>query len=559
MTITRRINLAFVAIGTLFTLNLVIYFANDQRRQVSADVLQRAIARQPLLTEIQQSLTNLQKQVALLSEVMSDLSAGANAGDSGRFKEEISRTEQKIADLEKMEDADQRPRIAEFAKLFHELGQSWVIFYENLGVHHTKAVTELAVHAEPLGQRLLGEMLPGILATDRARTTAASQRFFADSAFVQRLALGIFAFSTTVGMIVGWVVLASIVRGLKRLKEGAGEIGQTRLDFRIDLATNDELGEVAAAFNGMAANLSAARDQLHQRQAELEAAKKQAETLLLNILPARAAKELTEKGSVDPRYFEDVTIMFTDFVGFTLSTEKLAAEDLVHALHDYFTAFDLISRRYGLEKLKTIGDSYMCLSGLPVRNPAHPVDVVMAAFEMLHAVEERRIVNPTGWRVRIGIHTGPVVAGVVGIEKFAFDIWGDSVNFSSRMESSGAPNRINMSERTWSRVKDFFECEPRGRIQTKDKRDVDMYFANGILPSLLDNTGIFPPAAFTRRYRTYFEHDPPAFPEWLARQPASPEGVARIAGEHAADPENLDAFGDLAGVDKGDRSGNGGD
>jgi len=521
MTIKRRINLSFIAIGILFILNLVIFFANDQRRQASADTLRRAISRQPLLTDVQQSLTNLQKQIALLSQAVTDLSAGADPADIKRFKDEIGRTEANIAAVVQLEDTDRHAAIADFANRFHELGQSWTIFYENFGIHHPKAVMELAMHADPLSERVLGTMLPGILEAERARTTAAAQKFFADSAFVQRLALGIFAFSTMVGMIVGWAVLSYIVHGLNRLKQGAEEIGQTRLDYRIELTTKDELGEVASAFNGMAANLSAARDELHQRQAELEAAKKRAEALLLNILPARAAKELTEKGSVDPRYFEDVTIMFTDFVGFTLSTEKLAAEDLVHMLHDYFTAFDQISRRYGLEKLKTIGDSYMCLSGLPVRNPAHPVDVVMAAFEMLHAVEQRRLTNPKGWGVRIGIHTGPVVAGVVGIEKFAFDIWGDSVNFSSRMESSGSPNRINVSERTWSRVKDFFDCEYRGRVQTKDKREVDMYFLNGILPGLLDGTGTIPPEPFARRYRTYFEHDPPSFPAWLTKTEAA--------------------------------------
>ena len=124
-----------------------------------------------------------------------------------------------------------------------------------------------------------------------------------------------------------------------------------------------------------------------------------------------------------------------------------AGRVLVHMLHEYFTAFDRISRRYGLEKLKTIGDSYMCISGLPVRTPSHPVDIVMAAFEMVKAVEELST-EEAPWRVRIGIHTGPVIAGVVGIKKFAFDIWGETVNFSSRMESSGAPNRVNISART---------------------------------------------------------------------------------------------------------------
>lgn len=244
--------------------------------------------------------------------------------------------------------------------------------------------------------------------------------------------------------------------------------------------------------------------------------KRVSESLLLNILPAEVADELRAKGLVSPKYFEDVTILFTDFVGFTLSTEKLAVEELVDMLHDYFTAFDQIVARYGLEKMKTIGDSYMCISGLPLRNPAHPVDMVMAAFEMLHAVQERsRADRPVQWQVRIGIHTGPVIAGVVGINKFAFDIWGDTVNYSSRMESSGAADRINLSERTYSRVKDFFACQHRGKVLTKDKREMDMYFANGVLPGLVNGSEESPPPAFVRRYNVYFQKDPPSFPAFL--------------------------------------------
>ena len=527
MTIQRRINLSFLVIAVLFVANLGIYLWNGQRSAVSADSLRRATARQPLLAEIEQKIANLQKQVSLLSQAITESGTGADAADIAQFKGQLAKVTGGIKQLEVLTDPDMRPQVVTLAEAFRDLSESWIIFYENFGVHHPKAIMELAIHGDPLSRRVIEELLPALQAADRERGDEAGKRFFSESEFTQRSNLVIFAVSTAVGMLVGFLVLRYLVRGLNKLKEGAKEIGHTRLDFRIDLPTNDELGELATAFNDMAANLSNARDQLHQRHEELAVEKQRAETLLLNILPARAAQELRDKGSVDPKYFEDVTIMFTDFVGFTLSTEKLPAEELVHVLHDYFTAFDLISRRYNLEKLKTIGDSYMCISGLPVRNPAHPVDMVMAAFEMLQAVEARGVNNPNrpaghpAWGVRIGIHSGPVVSGVVGIDKFAFDIWGDSVNFSSRMESSGAPNRINMSERTYSRVKDFFECEYRGKIQTKDKREIDMYFAKGLRADLRDDTGICPPPAFVRRYNTYFEHDPPAFPELLVQADAT--------------------------------------
>ncbi len=268
----------------------------------------------------------------------------------------------------------------------------------------------------------------------------------------------------------------------------------------------------------VAALLSVVLDRVRARE-RMEQQKRVSASLLLNILPAEVADELRAKGIVSPKYLEDVTILFSDFVGFTMSTEKMAAEELVELLHDYFTAFDQIVARYRLEKMKTIGDSYMCLSGLPIRNPAHPVDMVMAALEMVHAVEQReRLDRSVRWKVRFGIHTGPVIAGVVGINKFAFDIWGDTVNCSSRMESSGQANRINLSERTYSRVKDFFECEYRGKVFTKEKREHDMYFANGVLPNLLNGSSEVPPPAFLRRYNVYFQKPPPAFPAFLLNQ-----------------------------------------
>jgi adenylate cyclase len=254
------------------------------------------------------------------------------------------------------------------------------------------------------------------------------------------------------------------------------------------------------------------REEMKAMLAELARERKNAHDLLLNILPEKVANDL-QQGHSAPMYFEDCTICFTDFVGFTLSTENMAAEFLVEELHTFFTAFDLVMECYGLEKMKTIGDSYMFASGLPKRHPANPVNALLAALELLHETE-RLGARPgaPGWKLRIGLHTGPVIAGVVGIRKFAFDIWGDSVNFASRMESSGAPNTINISERTYARVKDFFLCEHRGKVMTKDKREVDMYFVRGVQPDLVKD-GTF--AAFAKRYRLYFSEEPPSFPEFL--------------------------------------------
>ena len=254
------------------------------------------------------------------------------------------------------------------------------------------------------------------------------------------------------------------------------------------------------------------RVELKAMLAELAQERQNAHNLLLNILPEKVAADL-QQGHCAPMYFEDTTICFTDFVGFTLSTENMAAELVVEELHTFFTAFDLIMERYQLEKMKTIGDSYMFASGLPKRHPANPVNAVLAALELVHETQQLSLrEDAPGWELRIGLHTGPVIAGVVGIRKFAFDIWGDSVNFASRMESSGAANSINISERTYARVKDFFVCEHRGKVMTKDKREVDMYFVRGVQPSLVKD-GTF--AAFARRYRLYFSEEPPSFPEFL--------------------------------------------
>jgi adenylate cyclase len=261
------------------------------------------------------------------------------------------------------------------------------------------------------------------------------------------------------------------------------------------------------------------QDEQKRQHQELEAvaeiSRQQAERaqqLLLNILPGVVADELKEFGSVKPMYFEDVTIVFADIVGFTLSTEQLPADELVELLNQYFTACDRIVARYGLEKLKTIGDCYMFGGGLPVRNPSHPVDSVLAAIEMISALAELSSESNVDWKLRIGINTGPVIAGVVGIHKFAFDVWGDTVNFTSRVEACGAPGRINLSVNAFTRVKDFFACEKRERVRIKEGKEVDMYFVNGVATTLLNKPNLTSLAAFRTRYATFFRKELHSFP-----------------------------------------------
>ncbi len=213
---------------------------------------------------------------------------------------------------------------------------------------------------------------------------------------------------------------------------------------------------------------------------EVEKQKKRSDDLLLNILPEEVAEELKAKGSADAKQFDEVTVMFTDFKGFTQISEKLTPSELVAEIHTCFKAFDNIITKYNIEKIKTIGDAYMCAGGLPVSNKTNAFDVVNAAIEikqfMHEHLKQRQKENKEPFEIRIGVHTGPVVAGIVGVKKFAYDIWGDTVNIASRMESSGETGKVNISGSTYKLVKNKFHCIHRGKIRAKNKGEIDMYF-----------------------------------------------------------------------------------
>ncbi|SKB34756.1 adenylate/guanylate cyclase domain-containing protein [Maribacter arcticus] len=210
------------------------------------------------------------------------------------------------------------------------------------------------------------------------------------------------------------------------------------------------------------------------------------ERLLVNILPEETARELKEFGKVKAKKFESVSVLFTDFEAFTAASEHVDPELLVTRLGYYFTAFDDIIEKYGLEKIKTIGDAYMCAGGLPFPIEDHAIKMVKAAFEILQFVEEAKSEKETdfSFNVRIGINTGPVVAGVVGSKKFSYDIWGDTVNVASRMETFSDSGKINISKNTYNLVKDIFDCEFRGQIEVKNKGLMSMYFVKGPLQNI---------------------------------------------------------------------------
>ncbi len=226
---------------------------------------------------------------------------------------------------------------------------------------------------------------------------------------------------------------------------------------------------------------------------DIKSEKEKSESLLLSILPPKIAMELKNTSKVVPIIYESVTILFTDFVGFTKIAESLLPKQLLIELDGYFTFFDFVCEKYNIEKLKTIGDAYMCAGGLPTANKTHAIDACLTAMEFRDFALRMQELNLSSkdemmpWELRIGLHTGPVIGGIVGTTKFAYDVWGDSVNIASRIESSSIPGKINISETTYELVKEFFVCEHRGKVSAKNKGEIHMYFLDRLRPELSAN------------------------------------------------------------------------
>lgn len=245
------------------------------------------------------------------------------------------------------------------------------------------------------------------------------------------------------------------------------------------------------------------RTELRDNYERLEFEKKRSEQLLLNILPEETSRELMIHGSAKPQSYRKATVLFTDFKGFTTTCEFLSPEQVIKELDFFFRKFDEIMETHFGEKIKTIGDAYMCAGGIPMRNNSNPVDMVLVGLEMQQFMANdnvrRRANGLPEWFLRCGIHTGRLIAGVIGTKKFAYDIWGDAVNIASRMESSGEAGKVNVSGETYHCVKEWFDCTHRGKIYAKNKGEIDMYFVNGLKPEFsVDADGRTPNEAFAQ-------------------------------------------------------------
>ena len=247
-------------------------------------------------------------------------------------------------------------------------------------------------------------------------------------------------------------------------------------------------------------------DKINVRTAQLKKEQQKTEELLLNILPHETAEELKKYGKAKARHYDFASVMFTDFKGFTYLAEKLTSADLVKEIDYCFAHFDDIIEKYHIEKIKTIGDAYMCAGGIPKENSSNPILLTLAGLEiiefMAHHKQERKAANLPYFELRMGIHTGPLTTGVVGKKKFAYDIWGDTVNTAARLESSGEAGMLNISEVTFNVIKDYFDCEFRGNIEAKNKGKIAMYFVKRIKVEYAEDAdGRIPNQTFRKRLK----------------------------------------------------------
>ncbi len=304
-----------------------------------------------------------------------------------------------------------------------------------------------------------------------------------ETAYVDRI--GKSAVFVSIGLIAGMAVIAGllsssrarqITQPLSNLSEATRELAAGRLRHDLPVTTDDELGSLTQAFNQMRAALQKSEASLKKSYEALAIEYERAENLLLNILPAPIAERLKRREGIIADSFADVTVLFADIVGFTQLSGSIPPEELVRSLDDVFSRFDALVETHALEKIKTLGDAYMLVGGLPTPRPDHAEAVAEIALGMLREIALFNEQHETPLQIRVGMNSGSVVAGVIGRKKFIYDIWGDTVNIASRMESNGLAGSIHVSEECYQRLRTTYVFEDRGIIQVKGKGEMRTYF-----------------------------------------------------------------------------------
>ncbi len=297
------------------------------------------------------------------------------------------------------------------------------------------------------------------------------------------------------GKLVKYVVLETDITGNK--------IAEERLE-----AKNDHLLTLAEHLESTNELLERQRKEIEAQKEFIEDQKRKSDELLLNILPFETAEQLKKKGFAKSKLYRSVSVMFTDFKDFSTLAQQMSAQDLIKELNTFFQVFDEVVEEHFIEKIKTIGDAYMCAGGLPLRNKSNPFDVTLAALRIQHFMrrnyEDQKQNGEIPWSLRLGIHTGEVIAGVIGKKKFAYDIWGDTVNTAARMQEGGEIGKVNVSGDTYSYIKDYFVCTHRGPIGVKNKGEIEMYFVERLKPEYsADKEGVTPNKEFLKILSTY--------------------------------------------------------
>jgi class 3 adenylate cyclase/HAMP domain-containing protein len=369
-----------------------------------------------------------------------------------------------------------------------------------------KMLTDLNADLQPVtvykglkDQEVLGAIAPVRSVGWAAIVELPTEEAYAPIRFLINTMIVALTLATTATVGIGFIFARRIVKPLQLLTRAADQIRSGKMDTHVKIQSQNELGVLADTFNQMSADLSdlyrSLEDKVSERTAELQQEKERSERLLLNILPEAIANRLKNDPSTIADSFAEVTILFADIVGFTDLSSRISPIALVSVLNQVFSVFDRLADQHGLEKIKTIGDAYMVVGGLPLPRADHADAIANMAIDMLRAIEDfnHKADFPElsgNLSMRIGINTGAVVAGVIGVNKFIYDLWGDTVNIASRMESHGLAGSIQVTEATYARLHQNYDLEERGAIAIKGRGEMRTYWLRGKndqnLPQIID-------------------------------------------------------------------------